>query len=68
MPQQRGTGSRTAAAQALADNLAGGSLKLFSGSVPANCAAADPAGELASGSLPNPCMTASAGVLSKAGT
>ena len=68
MAQQRGTGSRTAAAQALADNLAGGTLKLFSGAVPANCAAADPAGELASGSLPSPCLTAAAGVLSKAGT
>ena len=68
MAIQHGTGSRTAAAQAIADELAGGTIKLFSGSVPVNCAAADPAGELASGSLPSPCLTASAGALSKAGT
>lgn len=68
MAIQHGAATRTAAAQAIADELAGGTIKLFSGAVPANCAAADPAGELASGSLPSPCMTAAAGVLSLTGT
>lgn len=68
MSIQHGAASRTAAGQAIADLLAGGTLKLFSGAVPANCAASDPAGEIASGALPSPCLTAAAGVLSLTGT
>lgn len=67
MAIQHGAASRTAAGQAIADKYAGGTLKLFSGAVPANCAASDPAGELASGTLPSPCITVAAGVLSKTG-
>ncbi len=59
---------RTAFASQLAGGLAGGSIKLFSGAEPANCAAADPAGLLASGTLPATAATAAAGVLTKAGT
>ena len=47
---------------------AAGTLKIFSGAVPVNCAAADPAGELVSDTLPNPALTAASGVCSKAGT
>lgn len=46
----------------------GGTIKLFSGALPANCAAADPSGELASATLPSPALTASGGVCSMAGT
>lgn len=46
----------------------GGTIKLFSGPLPANCAAADPAGELTSATLPSPALTASGGVCSMAGT
>jgi len=46
----------------------GGTLKLFSGSEPTNCAAADPSGLLASGTLPSPALVSSAGVASKTGT
>lgn len=46
----------------------GGTIKLFSGALPANCAAADPSGELTSATLPSPALTASGGVCTKAGT
>ena len=46
----------------------GGTITIFSGAVPANCAAADPSGTLATATLPSPALTASAGVCSKAGT
>ncbi len=68
MAEQLDTTLRTAMAQAFADALAGGSMKLFSGSLPANCAASDPATTLATGSLPATAATASAGVAAKAGT
>lgn len=57
--------ARSAAATAISDDIgASPTLKLFSGAVPANCAAADPAGELASGTLPASPFTESNGVLS----
>jgi len=68
MAEQLGTTLRTAMAQAFCDALAGGSLKLFSGSLPANCAASDPATTLATGTLPATAATASTGVATKAGT
>jgi len=44
-------------------------LKIFSGAVPANCAAADPSGLLATITLPaTPFAAASGGVLTKSGT
>ena len=44
-------------------------LKIFSGAVPANCAAADPSGLLATITLPaTPFAAASGGVLMKSGT
>ena len=68
MTLQFGTTQRSAMADVLVTAAAGGSVKLFSGSVPANCAAADPAGLLASGTLPSPALTNTSGTLSKAGT
>ena len=59
---------RTAFAADLVTAYAGGNIKFFSGSVPANCAASDPSGPLASGTLPTPALTASAGVATKTGT
>lgn len=50
---------------------AGGStatLKIFSGAEPANCAAADPSGALATISLPATFLTSTAGVASLTGT
>lgn len=44
-------------------------LKLFTGAVPANCGAADPAGTLCTMSLPNPMFAAaSGGVMALTGT
>lgn len=68
MAEQLDTTLRTALAQAYCDALAGGSMKLFSGSVPANCAASDPATLLATGSLPATAATAASGTVTKAGT
>lgn len=68
MAEQLGTTLRTAMAQAFCDALASGSMKLFSGALPANCAASDPATTLATGSLPSTAATASSGVATKAGT
>jgi hypothetical protein len=68
MPEQYGTALRTAMGQELVDVLAGGSMRLFSGSLPANCAAADPATTLATGTLPTPAATVSSGTVSRAGT
>ena len=45
-----------------------GSLKIFSGAEPANCAAADPAGLLATIALPASFLTSSGGVTTIAGT
>lgn len=45
-----------------------GTLKIFSGAEPANCAAADPAGLLATIALPATFLTSSAGVTTLSGT
>lgn len=45
-----------------------GTLKIFTGAEPANCAAADPAGLLAAISLPPTFLTSSGGVTTIAGT
>lgn len=45
-----------------------GTLKIFSGAEPANCAAADPAGLLATIALPSTFLTSSAGVTTLSGT
>ncbi|CAB4137333.1 hypothetical protein UFOVP326_21 [uncultured Caudovirales phage] len=68
MPEQLDTTLRTALAQAYCDALANGSIKLFSGALPANCAAADPATTLATGTLPATAATAANGVATRAGT
>ena len=47
---------------------ASGSLKIFSGAEPANCAAADPTGLLATITLPASFLTSSGGVTTIAGT
>jgi len=47
---------------------ASGVLKIFSGAEPANCAAADPAGLLATITLPASFLTSSGGVTTLAGT
>lgn len=46
----------------------GATLKIFSGAVPANCAAADPAGLLATIALPASFLTSASGVTTLAGT
>lgn len=47
---------------------ASGALKVFSGAEPANCAAADPTGLLATIALPSTFLTSSGGVTTIAGT
>lgn len=68
MAVQYNTALRTAMGQQLVDSLAGGDLKFFSGSVPANCAAADPATTLATCPLPATAASVTSGVVSKSGT
>lgn len=68
MAIQLGTTLRNDMAANIVTAAAAGSMKLFSGAVPANCAAADPGGTLATATLPNPALSASGGVCSKAGT
>jgi len=65
---QFGVVLRTTMASDLASSLASGVIRLFSGSVPANCQAADPSGLLASGTLPSTAATALSGAVTKAGT
>jgi len=65
---QFGVALRTAMASDLASSLGSGVIRLFSGSVPADCQAADPSGLLASGTLPSTAATALSGVVTKAGT
>jgi len=67
MTLQFSTTDRTAFASELAGAVDGGTIKLFTGAEPANCAAADPSGPLASGTLPATAATASAGVLTMSG-
>ena len=68
MAMQFGTTLRTDMADEVVTAAAGGTIKIFSGAVPANCAAADPSGALVSDTLPTPALTNTAGTLSKAGT
>lgn len=68
MAMQFGATLRTDMAAEVVTAAGGGTLKIFSGAVPANCAAADPSGPLVSDTLPTPALTNTAGTLSKAGT
>jgi hypothetical protein len=70
MALQEGVLFRNAGLNGKATNLgATATLKIFSGAVPANCAAADPSGTLATITLPaTPFGAASAGVMAFAGT
>jgi hypothetical protein len=68
MALQLAAATRNALTAQMVTDFAGGTLKFFSGSVPANCAASDPSGLLASGTLPSPALTSSAGVTTLAGT
>ncbi len=68
MAVQNGAALRLAFGDALVAALAGGSCKLFSGAVPANCAASDPVTTIATGALPATAATNTAGLVSKAGT
>lgn len=68
MANQFGQALRTSMASDLATALGGGTINLFSGSVPVDCQAADPAGLLASGTLPGTAATASAGAVTKSGS
>jgi hypothetical protein len=68
MALQLGVTLRTAMGALVVTDADSGTLKIFSGAVPVNCAAADPAGELVDETLPGPALTNTAGVLTKAGT
>lgn len=68
MANQFGEALRNSMASSLASSLGSGVIKLFSGSVPVDCQAADPSGTLASGTLPSTAATAVSGAVSKAGT
>lgn len=68
MANQFGQALRTSMASDLATALGSGQIRLFSGAVPVNCQAADPAGQLAAGTLPSTAATASAGVATKSGS
>src|SRR5436190_4485624 len=69
MSFQLGATLRGAMAQAMLDAIgASGTMKLFTGAEAANCAASDPAGTLATITIPNPSHTRSGAVLTKAGT
>jgi hypothetical protein len=69
MAFQYGVALRTnQAAQIQASIGASGTLKIFSGAEPANCAAADPAGLLATITLPASFLTSASGQTTIAGT
>ena len=69
MTLQLAVATRNALTAQMVTDFAGGSLKLFSGAVTANCAAADPTGLLATAAtLPSPALTSTNGVTAKAGT
>jgi hypothetical protein len=69
MAMQYGAALRTAQVATLQTIIgAAGHLKVFSGAVPANCAAADPAGLLADIALPATFLTSAAGVTTLAGS
>jgi hypothetical protein len=67
MALQFSTLDRTAFAAQLVGALAGGTVKFFSGAEPVNCAASDPSGLLATGTLPATAAAASSGVLTLSG-
>jgi hypothetical protein len=70
MAIQYGVNYRNAGLNGKATNLGGtASLKIFSGAVPANCAAADPTGLLCTITLPaSPFASASGGAMNMAGS
>lgn len=68
MAHQFGTAVRNNMANDLVTALSSGVLRLFSGAVTANCAAADPSGLIASGTLPATAASATGGVVTKSGT
>lgn len=69
MTLQLAVATRNALTAQMVTDFAGGSLKLFSGTVPSNCAAADPSGLLATcATLPSPALTSTSGVTAKSGT
>lgn len=68
MALQLGTATRTAMGDRLVTDADTGTLKIFSGAVPANCAAADPSGTLVSFTLPSPALTNASGTVTKSGT
>jgi hypothetical protein len=69
MTYQYGVALRTAQVAALQTQIgASGTLKIFSGAEPANCAAADPTGLLATIVLPATFLTSSGGATTIAGT
>lgn len=68
MGLQLGVAARTSMGAVIVTAADAGTLKIFSGAVPVNCAAADPAGELVNETLPGPALTNTSGVLTKAGT
>jgi hypothetical protein len=68
MALQFSTTDRTAFATQLVNVIAGGTIKFFTGAEALNCAASDPAGVIASGTLPGTAASASGGVLTKSGT
>lgn len=68
MADQYGAALRTTWGDAFVTALNNGSIKLFSGSLPANCAASDPATTLATGTLPATAAVNTAGSVAKSGT
>jgi hypothetical protein len=68
MALQFSIADRTAFAAQLVAAIGGGTIKWFTGAEPANCAAGDPAGLVATGTLPGTAATAASGVLTKSGT
>ena len=68
MAIQYSTTLRTDQVASIATRIGAGSLKIFSGTLPANCAAADPTGLLVSITLPATALTTASGVTTLAGT
>lgn len=68
MANKFGAALRNQMAVSLASALSSGVIKLFSGATPVNCQAADPAGELASGTLPAIAAITTSGEVLKSGS
>lgn len=69
MAFQFDTTTRNSMATDIANGWAGGTMKVWSGSEPANCAAVDPVtGLLCSITLPNPCLVVASGAGTLTGT